>query len=47
MNGEIVDWLQGAFILQAEDGDYYRTGRLIGRDQGDILISHAWGAGAP
>ena len=46
VNGEIVDWLQGAFILQVEDGDYYGTGRLIGRQQGDVLISHSWASRA-
>jgi len=47
VNGEIVDWLQGAFILQVEDGDFHRTGRLIGREQGDVLISHSWASCAP
>ena len=42
INGEIADWMQHAFELEAEDGDYYGTGRLIGRDQGDVLIDHTW-----
>jgi lipopolysaccharide transport system ATP-binding protein len=45
VNGEIVDWIQSAFIVNVEDGDYYKTGRLIGRDQGDILIAHSWACG--
>jgi lipopolysaccharide transport system ATP-binding protein len=47
VNGEIVDWLQGAFVIQVEDGDYYGTGRLIGRQQGDVLIGCRWASRAP
>ena len=46
VNGEIVDWMQSAFNINAEDGDYYKTGKLISRDQGEILISHAWTCGS-
>lgn len=42
VNGEIVDWLQSAFIIDVEDGDYYGTGKLIERKQGDVLIDHLW-----
>ncbi len=44
-NGEIVDWMQSAFSINVEDGDYYNTGKLISRDQGDILIPHSWTCG--
>ncbi|MEK6558266.1 MAG: ABC transporter ATP-binding protein [Candidatus Margulisiibacteriota bacterium] len=46
VNGDIVDWMQSAFIVNVEDGDYYKTGRLISRDQGDVLIAHSWACGA-
>jgi lipopolysaccharide transport system ATP-binding protein len=46
VNGEIVDWLQNAFIITVEDGDYYGTGKLIERAQGDVLIEHQWTAGS-
>lgn len=42
VNEDITDWLQSAFIINVEDGDYYQSGKLISRDQGDILISHTW-----
>jgi lipopolysaccharide transport system ATP-binding protein len=42
LNGEIVDWLQSAFTIQVEDGDFFNTGRLISRDQGDVLVSYDW-----
>jgi lipopolysaccharide transport system ATP-binding protein len=45
VNGEIVDWMQSAFIINVEDGDYYKTGRLISRTQGDVLIAHSWSCG--
>ncbi len=45
VNGEIVDWVQNAFRLEVEDGDYYKTGKLIERNQGDILFDHKWASG--
>ena len=42
VNGEIVDWLQSAFAIQVEDGDFFNTGRLISREQGDLLVSYDW-----
>ncbi|MEW6400633.1 MAG: ABC transporter ATP-binding protein [Chloroflexota bacterium] len=42
VNGEIVDWLQSAFSIQVEDGDFFNTGKLIGREGGDVLISYDW-----
>lgn len=42
INGEIVDWLQSAFSIDVEDGDFHGTGKLIGRDQGDVLVRHSW-----
>lgn len=42
VKGEIVDWIQNAFVIDVEDGDYHKTGQLISRNQGDILVSHSW-----
>lgn len=42
VNEEIVDWMQSAFVINVEDGDYFRTGKMIGREQGEILIPHSW-----
>jgi len=42
INGEVVDWLQSAFTIEVEDGDFFNTGKLISREAGDILISHCW-----
>ena len=42
VNGEIVDWIQSAFIIDVEDGDYHRTGKLVDRAQGDMLVSYSW-----
>jgi lipopolysaccharide transport system ATP-binding protein len=44
VNGEIVDWMQSAFIVNVEDGDFFRTGKLVGA-QGEILIDHTWSCG--
>jgi lipopolysaccharide transport system ATP-binding protein len=42
VNGDIVDWLQSAFTIQVEDGDFFCTGRIIGREGGDVLVSYDW-----
>jgi len=42
VNGDIVDWLQSAFTIQVEDGDFFSTGRIINREQGDVLVSYDW-----
>lgn len=44
VNAEIVDWIKSAFSLHVDDGDFYGTGRLIGREQGDLLVRYAWSA---
>jgi lipopolysaccharide transport system ATP-binding protein len=42
VNGEVVDWLQSAFTLEVEDGDFFYTGRITNRDQGDFLVPYDW-----
>src|SRR5215510_4486366 len=44
VNGDIVDWMQSAFIIKVEDGDFFQTGKLVGA-QGEILIHHSWSCG--
>jgi lipopolysaccharide transport system ATP-binding protein len=44
VNGEIVDWMQSAFIINVEDGNFFQTGKLVGA-QGEILIDHSWSCG--
>ena len=42
VNGEIVDWLQSAFKINADDGDFFGTGRLVDRVQAELLVDHNW-----
>ena len=42
VNGEIVDWVQNAFAIYVEDGNYYGSGKMIDRQHGEILIDHSW-----
>ncbi|BBL68647.1 ABC transporter ATP-binding protein [Methanoculleus chikugoensis] len=42
INGEIVDWVRGAFRINVDDGDYYGTGKLIEREQGIVLMDCSW-----
>jgi lipopolysaccharide transport system ATP-binding protein len=44
INGDIVDWMQSAFVINVEDGDFFQTGKLAGA-QGEILIHHSWSCG--
>jgi len=47
VSGDIVDWLQSAFTIHVEDGDYFNTGKMISRDAGDILVSYSWSSHLP
>ena len=40
VDGEIADWVQEAFFLDVEHGDFYKTGNLLPDGQGDFLIEH-------
>ena len=42
INGEIVDWISGAFRMTVIDGDYYGTGQMIERGQGIVLMNYSW-----
>jgi len=44
INDDIVDWMQSAFIINVEDGNFFQSGKLVGA-QGDILIHHSWSCG--
>jgi len=44
VNDEVVDWVQSAFTMNVEDGNFFQTGKLVGA-QGDILIHHSWSCG--
>ena len=41
-NNEILDWVQSAFSLHVEDGDFYSTGKIPPREQSDFLVKHTW-----
>ncbi|MFN0076449.1 MAG: ABC transporter ATP-binding protein [Prosthecobacter sp.] len=42
VDGDICDWMQDAFTIMIEDGDFYGTGVMLPRDHGDILCEHQW-----
>jgi len=42
VGGEVADYVQGAYTLNVEGGDYFLTGKLPPIKQGPILVSHAW-----
>jgi lipopolysaccharide transport system ATP-binding protein len=45
VGGEVMDMITNAFLLNVEDGDYYDSGSMIGREQGEVLIDHTWNPG--
>ncbi len=41
INDEISDWVESAFTINVENGDFFETGKLISR-RGSVLIPHSW-----
>ena len=39
-NGQITDWVVDAGQFNVEDGDFFKTGRIVPKGQGDILVKH-------
>ena len=37
-----MDWLQSAFTMHVEDGDFFNTGKIARRESGDVLVSYDW-----
>jgi len=42
VDGEIADWIEGAFAMEVEDGDYFGTGKIIAREQALVLMPYTW-----
>ena len=42
VNGVIEDWIQSAFQIHIEDGDFFGTGSIVDRSQGDFLVHYNW-----
>ncbi len=42
LNGVISDWIQSAFQINVEDGDFYGTGSIINRAAGELFVSYDW-----
>jgi lipopolysaccharide transport system ATP-binding protein len=41
-NGEILDWVQEALIIEVQDGDYYGSGKLLNASHQGVLVEHSW-----
>jgi lipopolysaccharide transport system ATP-binding protein len=41
VNGEVVDWIESAFSIQVEKGDFFDSGKLASR-HGSVLVPHTW-----
>lgn len=42
LDGAASDWIQDAFQLAIEDGNFFGTGNLLPRDHGDVVFDHSW-----
>jgi lipopolysaccharide transport system ATP-binding protein len=42
VNQEVCDHVQSAFILDIVEGDFFGSGKISARRQGDIFIDHKW-----
>ena len=40
--GDMSDWIENAFDLTVDDGDFYNTGRVIPKSHQGILLYHKW-----
>ncbi|MEO5911170.1 MAG: ABC transporter ATP-binding protein [Pelobium sp.] len=38
----ILDWIEDATSIMIEQGDFFKTGKLIPSEQGDILVNHSY-----
>lgn len=38
----ILDWIEDAGSIIIEQGDFFKTGKLISNDQGDFLVNHSF-----
>jgi lipopolysaccharide transport system ATP-binding protein len=41
-NNNIADWIQKAFTIQVEDGDYFGTGNIVPKSHVSVLVDHKW-----
>jgi lipopolysaccharide transport system ATP-binding protein len=39
---QTADWLQNAFQIPVEEGNFFGTGRLVTRDHGDLVMEQVW-----
>jgi lipopolysaccharide transport system ATP-binding protein len=42
IDGEIDDWLQDAFTIEVENGDFFGSGQLLPPGHGDVFFEHGW-----
>ncbi len=40
--GEVLDYIQGAFSISVEPGDFYRTGRMTPAHDAATFLRHSW-----
>ncbi len=40
VNEDLSDWIENAGLFDVEEGDYYTTGKLIPKNQGNFLVNH-------
>ncbi|MEQ3657279.1 MAG: ABC transporter ATP-binding protein [Dokdonia sp.] len=42
VDGQMEDWIENAFEIAVEDGDFFHTGRVIPKSHQGILLPHNW-----
>jgi lipopolysaccharide transport system ATP-binding protein len=42
INGTIADWVPNGIEINVETGDFYGSGKVIERAQGDVVFMHNW-----
>jgi lipopolysaccharide transport system ATP-binding protein len=42
VKGDISDWIQDAFVLNVEEGDFFGCGKTQFKEQGSFLVKNIW-----
>jgi lipopolysaccharide transport system ATP-binding protein len=46
LGDDVSDWIKDAFVLDVEEGNFFGSGNLVQRDQGDVVFEQSW-SGSP
>lgn len=39
---DVIEWIEGCLVFPSHDGDFFGTGRITNRGEGDVFLPHVW-----